>query len=347
MPYEKQTILTGDLITADWANLVQTQYDEAARLIERNAYDDYSLHMELYYSGNLGGSKPGTTKSLVWDGFMDSDFMASNQATYESSSGLVPCLTTKRNYSVSDGTIGGGNGLYTITNPNTQIGLYVSLGSAGLWSLGAAVTVVGRAQDIVIDVHSSTPEGTLLTSITVHDSTSGFHAIYAPGPVLMPGTAVLVLRVPGADASNYVTVQGAASGGSGDCVTTSDDWTTQTVWSDWRPYMFADARQWQTGDVFATSPVVHLDYTATSVRLYFSCVRGIGYDAKPQVSFDGGVSFVDGTTVGSRADPFFADFAEYAYDFTGSGMDLVFRTVFSSAAIWKSAKVKRYGAHIS
>ncbi|HHV79100.1 MAG TPA: hypothetical protein GXX40_05740 [Firmicutes bacterium] len=34
MAYQKQTVLTGDLITADWGNYIQTQYEEALKDLE-------------------------------------------------------------------------------------------------------------------------------------------------------------------------------------------------------------------------------------------------------------------------------------------------------------------------
>lgn len=385
MAYQKQTVLTGDLITADWGNYIQTQYDavkselgnragelwaqikaadgagsgldadlvrgrNVAEDLDNLAYDLYLLWLEQYYLGEVaGGPSPSGARAIAFDGFVNTSYRDSSLTTAEidTSARLV------RPGRISDR-------LYGMSNPT----FWEKFGRTGPPSNLPYVTDHNDSTYAEFSASYSSSEDLPQWALTYDLGTAKrICRLRFSGYISVGTVADLTMVVEGSnDNATWTAIASEFYDEDGSAQKTFDK--TCDVTYRYLKYRlncgetFAESytgtARWYSceaywfGQTQFVSATKSLLFTSKRVKLYLSAKIPSGTSIQPYISFDNGATWISaGSPVASRADPKFSGYTEYEYEVTSAtGGSQVKLKVVLTPSDSDYPELKRYGMHI-
>lgn len=304
--------------------------DDLTELIDRNAYDDYQLWLELYYKGLIGQVEASNAKAIMFDGFMDvgnigsddrleintknntvhpklnqkSSFFANDVYQYDNPPGHVHhWITDPMNNSNKDERVPLGN-----SNNERSIAGEFDLGelrTLSTISLGLANTRVDDTIRAACILESLFYSDDGVAWVEYGGNLSGTGTIPGwRGLPASPGTGLVDIELPTSIKAKYVRVYMRVYGRSGE--------PTIYLYS----VVFQNYRL-SSGNYYFNSKLKDVPFKFDKARLYVSSHRDLPTELIiPKISVDGGAIFKELLLVGEREDSKFADYMERIYNIT-------------------------------
>jgi hypothetical protein len=319
--------------------------------LEAMLYDQYNLHMELYYAGHHSGASIAGMKGMTFDGFLDTKRVDTVNTT-----ALVD--TSKQEVSVP------GSGSATDLRPVSAVQKAVpGLENNGTIS-GSLASLIDGDEYTVVWITSNDAvwrTGTVVLDLGSPQLVSAVKFLgRRPSETDIDDAEVRNIAV-SLDGTNWTTVSTTNTWFS----STSKEWRTRNLPISWVRYVAFEMRSRYKADlnlyevlvitttylasaILRTTPKT-LEDTVTKVTAYVSSMIPTGGSIDVAVSADGGAHWENLTQEGSgREDPLFPQFIERKYSkalqYTGS--NLRFRiTLNTPSSRLHTPIVKRYGLY--
>lgn len=318
--------------------------------LEAMLYDQYNLHMELYYAGHHSASSIAGMKGMTFDGFLDTKRVDTANTT-----ALVD--TSKQEVSVP------GSGSATDLSPVSAVQKDVpGLENNGTIS-GSLASLIDGKENTVVWISSTDAvwrTGTVVLDLGSPQLVSAVKFLgRRPSETDIDDAEVRNIAV-SLDGTNWTTVSTDKN-----WFATSKEWRTRNLPISWVRYVAFEMRSRYKVDLdlyevlvitttYLASAILRatpktLEDTITKATAYVSSMIPTGGSIDVAVSADGGAHWENLTQEGSgREDPLFPQFIERKYSkvlqYTGS--NLVFRiTLNTPSSRLHTPIVKRYGLY--